>query len=140
MTPNLSIQDTHLNVHGYATHGGGALDLNVDGNALDIIQSRIGAMGSYPVGLDGGYTLVPEVHVYYLHDFGSDQSTVTAGFAGGGPPFATTGAARDRDVVNVGLGLRLATLGQLTFTGAYDYSAGATSHDHSLFFRLSARF
>ncbi len=136
ITPYASIQDTHFNLDGYTTHGLGLLDLKVSNKAFDALQSRIGAKAAYTFSR-GGYTFTPELHSYYLHNFGADQRlTTSASFVGGGPTFSTIGPARDRDVWNVGLGLTMAKIGRVTLTGTYDYLGGSTSSDH----QVSARF
>ncbi len=136
ITPYASIQDTHFNLDGYTTHGLGLLDLKVSNKAFDALQSRIGAKAAYTFAR-GGYTFTPELHSYYLHNFGADQRLTTSeSFVGGGPTFSTIGPARDRDVWNVGLGLTMAKIGRVTLTGTYDYLGGSTSSDH----QVSARF
>ena len=136
ITPYASIQDTHFNLDGYTTHGLGLLDLKVSNKAFDALQSRIGAKAAYTFAR-GGYTFTPELHSYYLHNFGADQRLTTSeSFVGGGPTFSTIGPARDQDVWNVGLGLTMAKIGRVTLTGTYDYLGGSTSSDH----QVSARF
>jgi outer membrane autotransporter protein len=140
VTPGLSVQETHLGVDGYTTSGAGVLNLHVNSDSTDIIQSRLGARVAYPLTGYGTYTLTPEVHAYYVHNFGSDQTTATSTFTGGGPAFTTTAPARDRDIFNLGLGLTVAQVGPLALSGVYDYSGGATSHEQTFYFRFKTDF
>ena len=140
ITPYASIQDTHFNLDGYTTHGLGLLDLKVNNKAFDALQSRIGAKAAYTF-VRSGYTFTPELHSYYLHNFGADQRLTTSeSFVGGGPTFSTIGPARDRDVWNVGLGLTMARIGRVTLTGTYDYLGGATASDHQFAARFKTDF
>ena len=140
VTPGVALQEIHLNTHSYTTHGAGVLNVAVNGAAMDILQSRVGARVAYAFSGPGSSTLTPEVHAYYVHNFGSDQQSSTASFTGGGPNFTTTGPTRDRDTVNLGIGLTVAQVGPLAVSGVYDYAGGATSHDHTFFFRFRTEF
>lgn len=140
VTPSVSMQETHLSADSRTTHGGGVVDLHVNGSELDIVQGRLGARLAYPYKATGGYLMTPEVHAYYLHNFGSRRIAMTSNFTGGGPTFTTTGPTWDQNIFNVGVGLTLGQVGRTTFSGAYDYTGGGTSHDHTFFFRLTTAF
>ena len=140
ITPYASVQDTHFNLDGYTTHGLGVLDLKVSNKAFDVLQTRIGAKAAFSF-VRAAYAFTPELHSYYLHNFGADRSlTTSASFVGGGPSFNTNGPARDRDVWNVGFGLTVAKIGRVTLTGTYDYLAGGTSSDHQFAARFKTDF
>ena len=138
VTPYASVQDVHYNVNGYSTHGLGLLDVTVSNKAFDTVQSRIGAKVAYAFN-QGAYTLTPELHTYYQHNF-SPNLTTTESFVGGGPSFTTIVPARDRDLWNVGFGLTVAKIGRVTLTGLYDYLGGATSSDHQFSMRFTTDF
>jgi outer membrane autotransporter protein len=88
----------------------------------------------------GGYTYIPEMHAYYVHNFGSNSITETASFTGGGPTFGTQAAPFDRNLFNIGVGVTVAKIGRVRLMGVYDYTGGATSHDSTIFLRLSTDF
>jgi outer membrane autotransporter protein len=135
-TPYASIQDTHYAVDSYSTHGLRLLDLAVTAKTFDKLQARIGGKAAYTFN-QAGYAITPELHSYYLRNFGADEALTTSEtFVGGGPTFYTRGPSRDRDVWNVGFGLTVAKLGKVTVTGLYDYIGGASSSEH----QFSARF
>jgi outer membrane autotransporter protein len=140
VTPGLSFQETHISMDGYTTSGASVLNLHVNSASADILQSRVGARVAYPMTGYGTYTLTPEIHAYYLHNFGSDQTTMTSYFTGGGPGFSTTSPARDRNIYNIGLGLTVAQVGPMALSGVYDYAGGATSHEHMFFIRFKTEF
>ncbi len=141
VTPGLSLQETHYNVNGYTTTGGlGPLNLAVNSKGLDVLQSRIGARASYAFPPVNGFIFAPEAHAYYIHNYGTDAVTTTATFTGGGPAFNTSSASRDQDEFNVGLGLTVARLGPVILSGEYDYTGGASAHDHTIFFRFKTEF
>jgi outer membrane autotransporter protein len=118
----VALQDFHFNRNGYTTSGLGALDLRVNNQALDIPQGRIGGRVAYTISGHGGYTFTPEVHAFYLHNFGSNEITETSTFTGGSQSFGTAAAP------------------PVTFSGVYDYIGGATSHNSTVFFRFRTEF
>ena len=140
VTPALSLQETHISMDAYTTSGAGVLNVHVNSNSADILQSKLGARVAYPMTGYGTYTFTPEIHAYYLHNFGSDQTTMTSAFTGGGPAFNTTSPSRDRNIYNIGLGLTVAQIGPMALSGVYDYAGGATSHEHLFFFRFKTEF
>jgi outer membrane autotransporter protein len=141
LTPGLSFQDQHYNLNGYTTNGGlGPLNLTVSSKALDLVQSRIGARIAYTDLPVNGYSLTPEAHAYYIHNYGSNAVTTSAAFTGGGPAFSTSSAPRDKDEYNIGLGLTISKFGPVIFSGEYDYTGGMSAHDHMIFFRLKTEF
>ncbi len=140
LTPSIGLQESHINTDGYTTSGAGVLNLHVNSNSMDVVQSRLGARLSYPIKGYGTYTLTPEVHAYYLHNFGSGQISTVAAFTGGGPAFTVSTPTTDRNLFDIGVGLTITQVGPFTLNGAYDYTGGATSHDHLIYLRLKTEF
>jgi outer membrane autotransporter protein len=119
-TPLVSAQYSRLNVGAYTETGAGDLNLNVNGQGYNWIQSGLGAKLSYPVKTAFG-TWVPEVHGKWLREFVGAKMQQTSTFTGGGPAFVVSGAAPDKNTFNVGTSVALATKSNWSLIGAFDY-------------------
>lgn len=104
VTPLTSLQWTHLAMGSYTETNAGALDLMVNRQSYNILESGLGAgissKGTYSWG-----NLTPEFHAKWLYDFVNDDMTVTSQFTGGGSSFVSTGANPARDAANIGSSL-----------------------------------
>ena len=101
ITPLTSLQWTHLSLGSYTESNAGALDLNVNRQSYDILESGLGASIAYPVKYNWG-NFTPEVHAKWLYDFINDNMVVTSAFTGGGGSFTSAGASPARNGANIG--------------------------------------
>lgn len=120
VTPYAGLQYTRLTVDGYDESGDPALNLNVDGQTYDFVESSLGLKLARETMLSGGRLLRPEFHVEWQHAFGDNQMSNQAMFATGGPAFTTDGKTQERDAFNVGGGVVFAAGGRWSLEGAYD--------------------
>ncbi|MFA5339806.1 MAG: autotransporter domain-containing protein [Candidatus Omnitrophota bacterium] len=129
ITPIASLQYLRLNLQSYNETGAGALDLSVASQGYNMLESGLGMKLDRPFEVSYG-TLIPEVHVRWLHDFINDNQATTSTFAGGGGSFATQGFNPARDALNVGGRLALVTKGNWSLDANYDfeYKQDFTSH------------
>jgi len=100
-TPLASLQWTHLAIDNYTESNAGALDLMVNRQSYNILESGLGASIAYPVKFGWG-DVTPEVHAKWLYDFIDDNMVVTSAFTGGGASFTSTGASPARNGANIG--------------------------------------
>jgi outer membrane autotransporter protein len=144
VTPYASVQQMHFNFDSYTTSGGSAygMDMHVDGQSADLTQTRLGGRLAYPAKLPDGGTLIPEIHAYYLHDFGSNQLAegYTTADVAGPDTFAFNGPPVDRDIVNVGVGVTFLKTAAWSIAGGYDYAGGASFNQHNFFVRAKLDF
>jgi outer membrane autotransporter protein len=105
-------------------------------------QSRLGAKLAYPVKLQSGGVLTPDVHMYWLHDFGSNQLTLTYTSADlvGGSTFFAVGPQSDRDTINLGVGVTFAKGAGWSFGGGYDYAGRSSLSGHNFYVDLKLQF
>ncbi|MDB5989264.1 MAG: hypothetical protein JWQ10_667, partial [Herbaspirillum sp.] len=108
ITPLVSLQLTHLAVDSYQESGAGAVDLNVNSQSYNFVQSGLGVKAERLMR-SGANTYAPEVHVKWLHDFKATTMQQNASLAGGGATFSASGIGQDRDLFNVGAGISLLT-------------------------------
>jgi uncharacterized protein with beta-barrel porin domain len=130
LTPLTSLQWTHLTLGNYTESNAGALDLNVNRQSYDILESGLGASIAYPVRYNWG-SFTPEVHAKWLYDFMDDNMVVTSAFTGGGGSFTSTGARPARNGANIG--------GKLSFDLKNDISliAGVDTEMKDSFFGVA---
>jgi len=144
ITPYVSVQQYHFNFDSYTTSGGSAFDLDthVNGSSADLTQTRLGLRVGEPVKLANGGLLTPEIHAYWLHDFGNNvlsTSYTTANFASPNS-FTLIGPALERDMANVGIGATFSRGQGWSFSGGYDFLGGSSISTHNFYVQLKIEF
>ena len=140
ITPLGSVLYSHISIDKYTESEAADLNLIVNSQSYDALQTGLGLKVAYPFtskGIDG--KLVPEIHVKWLYDFVGDKAQTTSAFTGGGASFKTNGLAPAKSSFNLGASLTFLTNGNLTVTGDYDLEAktGFTSHSGSVTVRVA---
>ena len=124
VTPLASLQVSRIHVDGYTESGAGDVNLRVDSQNYNFVQSSLGVKAERLIQSGNG-TYSPEMHVKWLHDFSSTTMRQNAAFTGGGATFTTQGIKQDRDLFNVGAGITFLSCkcGEKTSTvkAVYDY-------------------
>ncbi|GGY20655.1 hypothetical protein GCM10008098_11590 [Rhodanobacter panaciterrae] len=121
ITPTATLQYTRLKTPGYSEVGGNAVNLKVDAQSDDFLQSGLGVKLARDLADAGPLTVRPEVHANWLHSFHGDAMTNMASFESGGPSFTATGVKPGRDLMDLGAGLLIASSTRWSVEGAYDY-------------------
>ena len=121
ITPSASLQYTALNVNAYTERGDPAIDLAVNAQHYDLLQSGLGVKVARDFSLGGSMAIRPEGHANWLHAFGDSRMINTAAFTSGGPAFTTAGLTPDRETYNLGGGVTLGKVGRWSMEGAYDH-------------------
>ena len=119
LKPEASLQWTHLELSGYTETNADALDLNVERQGYDQLESGLGYSLSQPERFNWG-ACTSEFHAKWLHDFVSDQVSVTSTFTGGGGSFSSKGAKLPRDGADLGGKLSLDFNNDISFIAALD--------------------
>ncbi|MCX5714510.1 MAG: autotransporter outer membrane beta-barrel domain-containing protein, partial [Candidatus Omnitrophica bacterium] len=101
LTPLASIQWNHLRLADYTETEAGSMNLSVDRQSYDILQSGLGARVTSQLKYKWG-NFTPEVHAKWLYNFISDAMAVTSAYTCGGGSFATNGAKPAKNGVNLG--------------------------------------
>ncbi|MDD5270420.1 MAG: autotransporter domain-containing protein [Candidatus Omnitrophica bacterium] len=120
ITPIASLQYMRLHLEGYTETGAGALNLDVNSQNYDMLQSGLGVKFDRAFEAECG-TVIPEVHVRWLHDFIGDRQETTSTFSGGGGSFAAQGFEPAQNALNVGAKLALITKGSWSLETNYDF-------------------
>jgi len=101
VTPLASIQWNHLGLAGYTENNAGAMDLRVNRQSYEMLQSGLGASVAYCAQYKWG-DFTPELHAKWLYDFIGDSIAVTSVYAGGGGSFTANGAKSAANSANLG--------------------------------------
>ena len=124
ITPLASLKASHISVDSYNEKRGGDLNLRVDDQDYDFVQSSLGVKMERVIQTSTG-AVSPEVHAKWMHDFNSTTMHQDAMFAGGGTSFRTEGIKHDRNLYNVGAGFTMlycnCEANAWSVKGLYDY-------------------
>ncbi len=137
--PCFALSFTHLATDGYREKGTGPL-LAVQDSEFDSLKSTVGTRFGYPIMLESGRKIVPELRLGWSHEFMDDQASFLATVQGqGGAPSVILGEKFARDTVLLGTGV---TLPVSDSTNIYlDYDAGlnpdVTTHTVSAGLRIT---
>ena len=93
VTPTASLQYTHLDVDGYTETGANDLNLIVESQDYNVLQTGLGGKVAYNIETKKG-TLVPELSAVWLYDFIGDKQQSTSTFNAGGGRSAPTAPSR----------------------------------------------
>lgn len=108
ITPIASLQYLYLRLDDYTEEGAGALNLEVDEQDYDMLESGLGIKLERPIEIEGGL-FMPEIHARWLYDFIGDSQETTSSFSGGGGSFSTEGFEPAQNTFNAGTRLTLIT-------------------------------
>jgi outer membrane autotransporter protein len=142
VTPLLSLQQYHFDIDSYNTSGGGAagVDEHVNGQTINITQPRIGSSLSYRFVDPNGFTAIPDLHLYYMHNFGTDHLSITGNFIASGSGFQVLTPTFGKNIVDIGAGVTVMQKGPWSVTAAYDHADAGSARQDSFFLRVRTVF
>lgn len=120
LTPVATLQYTRLHANAYTETGGDALNLHVERQNYEFMQSGLGLKLTRAFTTSSGPVVRPELRANWLHSFGGETMANTAAFASGGPNFVAQGLKPKRDSFATGLGIEVSD-GPLSMMAGYDY-------------------
>lgn len=142
ITPFAGLQYSYLDVSKYREHGAGDIDLHVNAQHYDFLESSLGLEFSRPIQTRHG-AFVPEVHGIWLHDFygdAMDLNTIFSSVASEAGRFTTKGPAWARNSWDVGGSIAFITCNRWSIELVYNYEFSSTYHANEGLFKLSKRF
>jgi outer membrane autotransporter protein len=105
ITPIASLQYTHVNLDSYTETGAGTVDLKVNSQSYDFVESGLGVKAARPFAYHDDGTYVPEIHFKWLHELYNPTLVNTATLtAPGSTPFTSQVFNASDDTYNVGIG------------------------------------
>ncbi len=141
-TPLASLQYSYLSVNKYHEHGAGDLDLNVNEQHYNFLESSLGWKVARPVQTRRG-AFVPEVHALWLHDFFGDAQhlqTTFSSVASEAPITTTNEPTLARNRGDVGAGVTFISCINLAVEAVYNYEFSNRWHAHQGLVKLSKQF
>jgi outer membrane autotransporter protein len=122
VTPLASLQYTHVNADGYTETGAGDINLRVQSQSYDFLESGLGVKVAHDFESDAG-TFVPELHFKWLRALSNPTLKNTAAFTvPGSSSFTTPGLKTADDTLDLGIGVTLLSDGRRwSVETAYDY-------------------
>jgi len=146
ITPLASLQYTHMNLGGYTESGVAPLNLSVNSQNYDFLESALGVKVARPFGSPNG-TLVPEAHFKWFHELLNPrmQNNWSAFGITGSDSFTTKGPETAADTLNVGAGLTFLSCACTGTTwsieGVYDFFWRSDSYiANQVMLRFTMRF
>jgi outer membrane autotransporter protein len=93
-----------MNLGSYTETGAGDINLRVNSQSYDFLESRLGVKAAYPFRLDAG-ALVPEVHFNWFYELANPTVINNASFVfPGSLNFSTPGLKTANSTLNGGIG------------------------------------
>lgn len=140
ITPTASLAYTRLNQDAYTETSAAGAALQVDKVSVDSVKSSLGTrLSTTLVGETAKWT--PEIRAAWVHEYKDSAMNVTAQYAqGNGTAFTTTTTTPAADAAVLGLGLTVATVGNLSVTANYDVELKEDYVGHNGLLQLRADF
>jgi outer membrane autotransporter protein len=146
ITPLASLQYTHMDLGGYTESGAAPLNLSVNSQSYDFVESGLGGTVAKPFRYASG-TLVPEAHLKWFHELANPRIRNTWSAPGftGGTSFVTQGPGTGADTINPGVGITFlscsCTAKTWSLEAVYDYFWRSDSYAaNQIMLRFTARF
>lgn len=107
--PLVSAQYTYSGIAPFTESGADSLDLRVEQQNASSLRTNLGGRISYTWNIASGLTLIPEVRMFWQHEYLQNSTTIGASLDGGaGPSFDYSTTVPARDSVFAGAGLSAA--------------------------------
>ncbi len=127
--PSASVQYSRIKLDSFVEHGAGVLDLQVSDAEAESLRTYLGGRVAYTMKVSDRVTLVPELRLFWQHEFLDGGTHMNAAFDGGrGPGFGyQMNGIRERDALYAGLGIGMHVGNR--FTTSLYYNASFGRHD-----------
>ena len=123
LTPALTVYYSQAWVNGFTESGAGSLDLNVNSQSANSVQTGLGMRLSRP--FQSGTTLMlPQIYAFYQHEFANDSRGLDARLAQAGSTFAFQTDSPSRDFAVLGAGVAVGLRKNLTLQANYNAEVG----------------
>lgn len=104
--PIVSLQYTYAGIAPFTESGADSLDLQVDQQNINSLRSSLGGRVAYTWNITRNITLIPEVRMFWQHEYLENSRNIGASLNGGdGADFGYQTSNPDRDSVFAGAGV-----------------------------------
>jgi len=125
--PTLSLQYVYLNINGYSESNAGALNLNVDRQTGDSLQSSIGGRMTYKWQTKKA-EYFPSIWTSYSHEFLNNSKTMNVSLAQGSSVVGIETASPNRNFVSIGAGITAIFKNSAQIFCNYNFQAGNSKY------------
>jgi len=142
ITPLVSILYSHLQLDDYTEKGANSLDLHINKQNYNYLESGLGIKLAYLFQTSCGL-YIPELHTRWLHDFYDRGLDLTSSFTGIGTAagnFRNKGPRIDPNTWNIGGSITCMASDNFSIMAVYDYERSRTYYDHQGLLELSYDF
>lgn len=139
ISPLVSLQYARLHLNKYSESDANSVNLDVDAQNYDMLQSGVGARFSHPLLYERSQ-IIPEVHVRWFYDFIGDRQQATATFTGGGASFSTDGCNPPKSSYNAGARITLVSKNGITASLNYDFEVKKDFYGHAGYANIHIMF
>ncbi len=117
--PIAGLQYTYVGIAPFTESGAGSLNLRVAQQNANSLRTTFGGRVAYTWNLSDSITIIPEIRMFWLHEFLNNPRAIGAAMDGGnGPGFDYLTSTPDRDSVLAGAGVT-AQFGESWYASAY---------------------
>ena len=131
--PIAGAQYTAVNIGSFTESGAESLDLSLAQQNANSLRSTLGGRLAYTLTLNQKITLIPEVRMFWQHEFLNYARTMSAGLdAGNGPSFDYQTTAPYRDSVFAGVGATAQFGENLSGSIFYNINFGSQTYQNNI--------
>jgi outer membrane autotransporter protein len=140
LRPNAALEYGRFHQQAFTEAGAGSLNLALDDQTDDSLQSHVGLRADYDLKLPA-VTVTPRATVAWGHQFDTDPRNLQASFAqGGSAPFTVQGESSSADGLETSAGFSAALFGVHLYADYALTFAGSSGMAHSLQAGLWTKF
>ena len=130
LTPVASALYTYVGIAPFTESGARALDLRVNSQSASSLLSSLGARVAYAWKLSGKLSIIPQVGMFWQHEFLQNSRNISSALDGGaGPGFNYGTTVPARDALYAGVGFTIQAGDRWNFNAFYN--ADLARHDFS---------
>ncbi len=127
VTPAVSLSYSQAWVDGFTENGAGALNLNVNAQSADSVQTGLGLRLSRPFRT-GRILVLPQIYAFYQHEFANNSRSLDARLAQAGNTFSFQTDSPSRNFAVLGAGLALGLRSNLTLQANFNAEVGRAGY------------
>lgn len=126
--PAVSAQFTQFSVNSFTENGAESLNLRISGQSAQSLETYLGGRVAYTFNITPALTVIPELRMFWQHEFLQNGRTINAQLNGGsGAGFGFETSAIQRDAVWAGVGLTVGFKDRWAGYAYYNNDFGSSS-------------
>ena len=131
ISPYVGLLYANLDIDGYTETGAGALNLTVDGQSYETLESFLGVSASMEMETGNDTIVIPEIHAAWRYEFFDEIQVNNSTYTGGGALFTTNGFDPANHSINIGISYSMFREENIDIKFSYDFDTKADYQSHS---------